>query len=242
MASGHAYSTLMENIGSAKEKGLQFLGISDHAPALEDAPKVTYFKNLKVVHKNWDTLTVLHGAELSILNEYGDVDLPDEVLEGLDYTVASLHYPVFPDDKRSLCTNALVAAMRNPHVYIIGHPDDDLMPVDYNALTLAAKRYHVALEVNNSSLCPGSFRKGAAENYRRMLTLAKNLEVPIIVSSDSHICYDVGNHSRALALLDELKFPEDLVVNSSQQRLRHFWESRKRVAQSERRKKLQLAV
>ena len=230
IASGHAYSTLMENINFAREKRLQVLGASDHAPALADAPKETYFRNLRVVDKEWGALKVLHGVELNILNGYGDVDLTYESLNELDYAVASLHSPVFPIGKRSLCTDAAISVMSNPHVYILGHPDDDHMPLDYEALTLAAKHNHVALEVNNSSLCPGSFRAGAGNNYCRMLKLAKDLDVSIIVSSDSHICYDIGNFTRALALLDELEFPEELVVNSSQKRLADFWEHRKSAA------------
>jgi len=240
--SGHAYSTLMENIGYAKEMNLLFLGISDHAPALEDAPKETYFKNLKVVRTDWGDLQLLRGAELNILSEYGDVDLSEEALCQLDYAVASLHYPVFPKNEMSHCTDAAIAVMSNPSVFILGHPDDDLMPLDYEALTLAAKHYHVALEVNNSSLCPGSFRRGAADNYHTMLTLAKKLEVPIIISSDSHICYDIGNFKRALVLLEEMRFPEELVVNSSLKRFTDFWEYRRRVALSESKRSLRLAV
>ena len=242
IASGHAYSTLMENINFAKVKGLQVLGASDHAPALDDAPKETYFLNLRVVGKDRDTLKVLHGAELNILNEYGEVDLSDKTLSRLDYTVASLHYPVFPKNRRFLCTDAAIAAMGNPFITILGHPDDDLFPLDYEALTLAAKYYHVALEVNNSSLCPGSFRAGAADNYRRMLRLARKHGVPVIVSSDSHICDNIGNFSRALALLNELRFPEELVANSSLKRLAEFWERRKSIAISESKNHLLFAV
>ena len=242
IASGHAYSTFMENMANAKEKGLKYLGVSDHAPALDDAPKETYFRNLKVIRKDWGTLQVLHGAELSILNEYGDLDLPPEVLDTLDYAIASLHYPVYPKEKRAYCTDAAIAAMSNPHVFILGHPDDDLMPLDYKAVTRAAKRYQVALEVNNSSLCPGSFREGAAGNYSKMLKLAKSLEVPVIVSSDSHICYDVGNMTRALAILDECKFPKELVVNSSLSRLTGFLADKKKAVASAKGNRLPIAV
>jgi len=242
IASGHAYSTLMENIGFAKEKGLQYLGISDHAPALDDAPKEFYFKNLKVVRTDWGDLKVLRGVELSILNEYGDVDLSDETLDSLDYAVASLHRPIFHGDKLSQYTDAAIAVMSNPKVFILGHPDDDIIPLDYEALTFAAKHYHVALEVNNSSLSPYSSRKGAADNYHTMLKLAKKLDVPIIVSSDSHICHDIGNYKRALSLLEEIGFPEELVVNSSQKCFTDFWDCRKSVpALSERKKSLRFA-
>lgn len=227
IASGHAYSTLAENVMEARKKGLQFLGMSDHAPALDDAPKDTFFKNLKVIKKDWDDLHVMHGVELNILNQFGEVDLSDEILNGLDYAIASLHYPIFPKDRLSLCTDAALSVMSNPHVFILGHPDDDLMQLDYEAVVLAAKQHHVALEVNNSSLSPISFRKGAKENYYKMLKLARNLDVPIIVSSDSHIFYDIGNFNRALTLLNEIEFPEELVVNSTPKRLSDFFGCRK---------------
>ena len=35
IASGHAYSTLLENVNYAAEKGLELVGITDHAPAME---------------------------------------------------------------------------------------------------------------------------------------------------------------------------------------------------------------
>ena len=232
VASGHAYSTIMENINAAKNKNLQFLGITDHAPALEDAPKETHFRNLKVIKKSFDNLNVLHGVELSILDEHGTVDLPDEVLENLDYAIASLHYPVYPKNKLYLCTEAAINAMNNKNIFILGHPDDKLLPLDYKAIVKAAKDHHVLLEVNNSSLRPNSFRYGAKENYFKMLTYAKNMNVSVVVSSDSHICYDVGNVELALTLLNELNFPQELVANSSCKRLLDFFSCRKNITLS----------
>ena len=242
ISSCHAYSTLMENIGSAMGKRLQFLGVSDHAPALIDAPEKTFFANLGVVRRYWGALKVMHGVELNILNEYGDIDLPDEILSQLDYAIASLHSTVFPERKLKFCTDAAIAAMRNPYVYILGHPDDDYMPMNYEALVPAAKRFHVALEVNNASLCPGSFRKGAAKNYLRMLGLAKKHGAPVIVSSDSHISYDIGNFTNALNLLNRLEFPKELVVNSSRSRLLEFFINRKNAALSANEIDLRLVV
>lgn len=232
IASGHAYSTLLENVEAAKKKGLQWLGMSDHAPALDDAPKETYFKNLKVVNRAWDNLQVLRGVELSVVDEYGSVDLPDGILETLDYAIASFHYPVYPHDKLHLCTEAAIAAMHNPYVFALGHPDDDLLPMDYEAIVNTASHCHVALEVNSSSLRPDSFRQGARENYLKMLTLAKEKDVSIILSSDSHIFYDIGNFSLALALLEEIGFPEELVINSSSKRLLDFFAYRQSKALS----------
>ena len=48
----------------------------------------------------------------------------------------------------------------NPHVRVIGHPDDDRFPFDYKAVALAARVMGVALAFNNSSLSPHSSRSG----------------------------------------------------------------------------------
>ncbi len=65
--------------------------------------------------------------------------------------------------------------MKNPRVNIIGHPDDSRYPLDYEKIVKAAKENKVMLEINNSSLTPGSFRDGAKENIQTMLKFAKNI-------------------------------------------------------------------
>ena len=44
-------------------------------------------------------------------------------------------------------------------------------------------------------------------------------KTPIILDSDAHIAEDTGNHRRAHKLLQELNFPEELVVNTSIEKL-----------------------
>ena len=47
--SGHAFSTIMENIAEAKNKGLQVYGLADHAVNMPGTAHIAYFKNLKVI-------------------------------------------------------------------------------------------------------------------------------------------------------------------------------------------------
>ena len=51
-------------------------------------------------------------------------------------------------------------------------------------------------------------------------------EVPIVVDSDSHICYRVGHVEGALEMLEEIGFPEELIINSSMERLGAYFKSR----------------
>ena len=112
--------------------------------------------------------------------------------------------------------------MKNPYIQIIGHPDDGRFPVDYETLVCAAKEEHVLLEVNSSSLHPQSNRLNARENYLVMLELCKKHKTSIILDSDAHCEADVGNHSRAHELLEEIDFPEELVVNTSLEKAASF--------------------
>ncbi|WP_367566766.1 phosphatase [Lacrimispora sp.] len=219
IASGHAYNTLYEMAKSASEKGLSLIGISDHSPKMPGATHEFYFINFKVIPRKLFGINILMGAELNILDHTGRVDLRRGLLEKLDYSIASLHEPCFKSGTASENTNAYLGVIKNPLIQIIGHPDDGRFPVDYDTLVAAAAEHHTLLEVNSSSLHPLNPRKNARENYLTMLELCKRYRASIIIDSDAHIEADVGNHRQALELIKEVDFPEELIVNSSLERL-----------------------
>jgi putative hydrolase len=213
-ASGHAFSTLKENIEEAKAKGLLAFGTSDHAPAMPGAPGPIFFKNYKAIPKEIMGLAIYTGVEANILDFQGRLDLEDEMLARMDYVIASLHIPCIKAGTRAENTDALIGAMQNPYVKIIGHPDDDRYPLDYPKLVEAAARYKVALEVNSSSTSPRTGRKNADKNIPAYLELCKEYRIPVIVSSDAHIWSQVGNFATAEAMLNAVNFPEELILNT----------------------------
>lgn len=79
------------------------------------------------------------------------------------------------------------------------------------------------MEINNASL---NIRKGSRDNCADIARLCKKYEVPIAVDSDSHICYRVGHVEGALEMLEEVGFPEELVINSSVERLDAYFRGR----------------
>ena len=145
----------------------------------------------------------------------GNVDMDEGLLAQMDVVVASLHTPCIRPGTREENTKALLGAMKNPYVNIIGHPDDGRYPVDFEALVQTAKERHVLLELNNTSLHPKGSRKDPKPNDREMLRLCSQYQVPIIVNSDAHSAFDVGEHGYAEALLKEMRFPGELIVNRS---------------------------
>lgn len=132
----------------------------------------------------------------------------------MDYVIASLHVPCVKAGTREENTNALIGAMKNPYVKIIGHPDDDRFPLDYEKLVKAAAKEKVALEVNNSSFSPRTGRLNADKNLPVMLSFCKKYKVPVIVDSDAHIFYDIGNLDRAKEMLEACEFPKKLILNT----------------------------
>lgn len=222
IASGHAYNTLYEMVRSASEKGLKLFGCSDHAPSVPGACHEFHFVNFKVIPRDLYGIKILMGCELNIMNYDGKIDLKNRYLNRLDYTIASIHEVCYHSGSIKENTSAYLGAIKNPSVNIIGHPDDGRFPVEYEPIVEAALKYNKLLEVNNSSLHPQSPRPNARENYLKMLELCKQYKVSVIINSDAHIESDVGNHKRAHALLEELSFPEKLIVNTSMEKLIPF--------------------
>lgn len=222
LASGHSYSTIREMAHAASQKGLELLGITEHAPKMPGSCHEFYFQNLKVVERQMCGVELLLGAELNILDADGTVDLPEKILRKLDITIASLHTPCMTPGTEAENTKAYINAIKNPLINIIGHPDDRRYPVNYREMVLAAKEYHTLIELNNSSLTEGGARVNAKPLDIEILGLCAEYEVPIVVGSDAHIDSAVGNHDKAAALLEEVHFPEHLIVNQDPAFLKRY--------------------
>lgn len=220
--SGHAFNTMNEMIQAAAEKGLKVLGITDHGPAYPESCKNVYFRSLWMPSRKKMGITVLYGIELNILDFDGTVDMLKKDLAKMDLTVASMHPACFKSGNKKENTRAYLNTMKNPYINIVGHPDDGNYPVDYKALAEGAREYGVLLEINNSSLKNKGHRKDSEENYRKMLEYCREFETPVILDSDAHVDTDVGNHDCAIKLLEDVDFPEHLVVNTNLELLKKY--------------------
>ena len=223
IVSGHAYSTVKENIEFASKRGIKYLGISDHACNMPGGPHRFYFQNMKVIPKEVDGVRVLKGIEGNIIDFDGNLDVDEELMCGIDYIIASLHTPCINHGSKEENTNAILNAMDIEKVKIIGHPDDSRYPLDYEKIVLKAKEKNVLLEINNSSLNPNSFREGAYENLKEMLELCKENNVKVIMGTDSHICYDIGIFDNCEKLLNEVDFPRNLIINYNEDEIIEFF-------------------
>lgn len=225
VASGHAYGTLQENLREAATRGLYALGTSDHSPGMPGGTDPAFFDNYKILPRELFGVRLLRGMEANITDYDGTVD-GGIVMAHLDYVIASLHSHCIKPGSVEDNTRAVIGAMKNPHVKIIGHPDDARYPLDLRRVAEAARDEGVALELNNSSLRPTSSRKNGPVLERQLAKEIMAAGAKAVIGSDAHIWCDIGNFEEVLTMLEELHFPEELVLNESREGLE--WILRKR--------------
>lgn len=220
---GHAYSTIKENLDMANEIGLKYLGISEHGVKMPGGPHEYFFHNLKVLPRQVGNVKLLRGIEANIIDYDGNTDMDEDMERKLDYAIASLHNPCIEPGNKEENTKAILKVMDNERVKIIGHPDDDRFPIDYEPIVKKAAEKNILLEVNNTSLNPTSSRSGAYKNYKEMLKYCKKYNARVIFGSDSHICYSIGGFENCEKLIKELEFPEKLVINYWEDQIIEFF-------------------
>lgn len=214
IASGHAYGTLTEMAKEAAARGLKLLGITEHTHFMPGTCDDLYFVNLRIVPREMYGIRLMPGAELNIMDEKGTVDLPDWIIDRLDLRIASIHGNLFRIGTKEQNTSAVLGAMKNPKIDIIGHPDDSNCPLDYERLVRASKEYHTLLEINNNSLRMPS-RRNVKENMITILRLCEKYDVPVIMNSDAHFMTDIANTDHSMPVVEETGFPKELILNYS---------------------------
>ena len=218
--SGHATGTIREMAMGAKENGIALLGITDHAPGIPGTCDPFYFYSAKLAPRHYKGVDLIHGSEINVLSG-GKLSLEPTYMKGLDYAIVGIHKECYENEGMDKNTDYLIECMKDPKVFFVSHPDDGATPLDYNRVVLAAKEYHVALEVNNSSLIKTD-RLNCVENIREMLTLCMEYRVPIIISSDAHDPDWVGECTRAVKFVEDFGFDEELVLNTSVEKIKEF--------------------
>ncbi len=230
VASGHAYNSMMEMAKAGFAGGLKLLGITEHAPMMPGSCGKLYFHNLKVVPRLLCGIEVMLGAECNIMDYEGHLDLDPDSMEQLDLNIASLHTVCLKPGSIEENTRAVLGAIKDPHIDIIGHPDDGVYPLDYKPIVEAAKEYQTLLEVNNNSLNPMGVRKHTRNNLIAMLTLCAEYEQPVVMDSAAHVFSEVGRRDFSPALLNEVEFPADLLVNRSVNVFKNYLRERREKA------------
>lgn len=217
--SNHVFSTVLENINVAKERGLELICMTDHAPAIPDGAHIWHFETMFELPEYINGVRLLKGVEANILDTQGHIDIPLEIQKKMEVMIASIHRPVFPPKTKEAHTETWLNVIKNPYVTILGHTGNTLYPYDYESVIEAAYKANKCIEINNHS---PAVRAGCYENCRDIAMTCKKLGANIVVNSDAHTCFQVGEFGFAMKILAEVDFPEDKIMNLNAERFLNY--------------------
>jgi DNA polymerase (family 10) len=148
----------MEEMARAAAKlGRKFIAITDHTRSLamtgglDEEGLLKQAQAVDALNKKLRGIKILKGAEVNIMKN-GSLDIVDRALAKLDIVGIAVHsHFTMP---RSDMTERIIKALSNPYANIFFHPTARLInqrpPIDFDfgAILRAAKKHHVALEIN----------------------------------------------------------------------------------------------
>ncbi len=226
VSSGHAYSTVDENLRSASQKGLSLVCLTDHAFNMPGGAHSYYFFNIKVIPKELHGVKLLRGIELNILDDDGNVDDFDaegnlDVYDTLEFRIASLHPPcILPNENKDF-TNAIINTMKKNNIDCLGHLGDPRYPFDIDTVVKFAKENNTLIELNNSSLKPNGFRYDEGFVLRIIESCYKN-DAQMTFGSDAHYYTEIGNFDNIHNLFKRENIPYDNVITKDEQKFLKF--------------------
>jgi DNA polymerase (family 10) len=197
----HCHTTYSDGTNSVaqlavacREAGYAWCGITDHsrsaayAGGMQPEDLQRQWAEIDEVNASNPGIRMLKGIESDILVD-GALDYPDDVLEGFDFIIASVHSRFTLG--RAEMTTRFLRAIESPFVGILGHPTGRLLlsrepyDVDLDAVFEAAGAAGVAIEIN-------------ADPHRldldwRVLSRAREAGVMISIGADAHNLAGLAN-------------------------------------------------
>lgn len=222
--SGDSHSTLSEYIERAKKLKMKVIGISDHGPGINHVVSHNHFRSLRRIPSNIDGVRVLKGIEANIIDTKGNIDLNDDILKTLDYTLASIHTGTpYKDKGVEINTLAYINAIKSGKVKIISHPFQTEVETNIEPIAIAACENNVLLEVDLFYLKPFILNEKTKAKLKKMIEIVKKYKKKVIVNSDSHNIWELGDDS---ILTDKLKkeigLTDDIIINNYPKELEKF--------------------
>jgi len=227
----HGSGTIKDNVEAAIKAGLSAVGISEHGPSnWFMGPRVSDFDKMREevdkLKEIYNNINIYLGCEANIVSLDGRLDIPEKVLEKLDYVMAGLHPMVWPKsfkDGVALIidnilskqsnnfkiraleqnTTALIKAIENYNINVITHPGLHLA-IDTAALAEAAAKAGTALEIN----------AGHSYMTEEYVKIAKSFGVKFVIGSDAHNPKDVGNFEKGIYIAERAGLTTDDVINA----------------------------
>jgi DNA polymerase (family X) len=193
-------NTVEEMAAAGRERGYAYMAITDHSASHGFGDHVTAERLWERIEEiaQWNRgkrgFRLLAGSEVNIGLD-GSLDYPEDLLEALDWVLASVHTSFAVSEKEM--TARVLAAIENPQVDCIGHLTGRLIGrrepygVDVEAVVEAAARTGTMLEINGN---PN--RRDLSEQHAR---LAVDAGATIVLNTDAHGVETLANMQYAVA-------------------------------------------
>jgi DNA polymerase (family X) len=152
-------NSVADMVSASKQLAYEYIAITDHSersPAsrtLAEAEIEQQREEIEALRARVRGIEILHGVEVDIMPG-GELDFDDELLEGFDIVLASLHM-AGGDDEQQL-TERYLRAIRHPLVNVITHPTNrspartDGYRLDFDRLFAAAAETGTAMEIDGA--------------------------------------------------------------------------------------------
>jgi DNA polymerase (family 10) len=185
-------NTLREMAEACRDRGYEYLSITDHSQAVTVAGGLKphqvreQWEEVEEVRQSVDGIHLFRSLEVDILKD-GSLDMPDEILAGLDVVLVSVHS--FMNMSLVEMTDRVIRALEHPQVDILAHPTGRILnrrepfALDVEAVLQAASDLDVAVELNA--------HPSRLDLHDRYLRRAKELGVKVAVSTDAHSVQDL---------------------------------------------------
>lgn len=172
---------------AARAKGYAYMAVTDHSPSLKIAGGLSpeefrrQGEEIRGLNARLSPFRIFRGAEVDILKD-GRLDLPDDLLQELDWVVISVHSHFALTEAEN--TQRFLSALAYPAVKVIGHPTARRLgkrhPISCHWETVFSEAIHrgVALEVNSSL--------GRMDLPAPLAKMALSMGAKLVVSTDAH--------------------------------------------------------
>ena len=210
-------ATIAEMADAANERSYEYIAITDHSKGLkiaggidERALKRQEMEIAKVnvaLSKSGAHLSVLRSIEMN-LNPRGEGDMSPDSLQSLDIVLGSFHSALRKTEDQ---TERYLAALRNPHVHILGHPRGRIynfrigLKADWPRLFAEAARLDKALEID----C----YPDRQDLNLKLLKLVRDHGTHISLGTDAHHGWQLEFIDLGLAAALRAKIPSDRILN-----------------------------
>ena len=180
-------NSIEEMAAMAVERGYKYLAITDHSAShgfgndVQPNELLRQVERIREIDSKLKGFDLLAGSEVNVLPD-GSLDYADDVLEQLDWVVASLHTSFRMKEKEM--TARMIHAMEHPLVDAIGHPTGrkielrEAYALDIEKVVEAAVRTGTFLEINSAP-----DRRDLNEQNARHAAEAGAM---LVIDSDSH--------------------------------------------------------